>query len=172
MQATAIIIAALIATLALLVYFFLQQGLYRAEQYANIFGALLGFIGTAIALTLVRSIRQEGAQGDTKSQNFSERVDRLRTNLSESGALIQELEAEMTVRAAALERLRVEAEDNRRLAAMHKEEAEAVARLVEAIHEKGNSRSRREQLLLFGAGLATAVPFGVVGNFAYDALTK
>jgi hypothetical protein len=110
------------------------------------------------------------------AETLAGRVEALRANLAQSGSLIEEINAELHLQTTALDRIRAEAEQNQRLAALHKVEADAVRDLVAATIEGAQARaahpSRRQQWLFFLAGLFFSVPLGVVGNFVYAMLTR
>jgi hypothetical protein len=71
-----------------------------------------------------------------------------------------------------LDRIRAEAEENRNLAALHKDEADAVKKLVETtIHTAQNTtteQGKRQQWLFFLSGLLLGIPLSILANFLYD----
>jgi hypothetical protein len=100
------------------------------------------------------------------------KIEALRGTLASSGSLIAEINAELELQATSLERIKAEAEENQRLAALNQDEAEAVRKLVKATIEGAQTttanRGRRQQWLFFLAGLFASVPLGVAANFAFD----
>ncbi|MDN3356823.1 hypothetical protein [Actinomadura sp. DC4] len=76
--------------------------------------------------------------------SLEDRAVRVAELLKESGSLLDELTAEMTARAAALEQLRTEAEHAQQLAEIHKEQQEAVAMLLRLELEKQEDQLRAE----------------------------
>ncbi|WP_097320031.1 hypothetical protein [Actinoplanes atraurantiacus] len=122
-----------------------------------------------------------------------ERIARITGALSESQRLIAELQAEVDTKLAAVERLRAEEEQNRQLAAMREEEAEAVRRLLRTTiesahdelragleHERDDLRvrlqelqsaldgmresSRKDQIRFFVYGVGVSIPIGILIN--------
>ena len=102
------------------------------------------------------------------------RIEALRANPGASRALIAEIDAEFALQVAAAERIQAEAQENERLAALRRDEAEAVRQFVERTIEGAQARSAklgsRQQWLFFLAGLPVSVPLGVVGNVAFEAV--
>ena len=103
-------------------------------------------------------------------------IDRLRRVLDESIDFIPEMQAEIDLRTAAIEKLQKSAEHYEELAKLNRDEAEAVKRLVDETIRRAQAevvrRSGREQKLYFLTGLAFSIPLGVVGNFMYAILTQ
>lgn len=106
--------------------------------------------------------------------SLSDRIEVLRCNLVASASVIAEITAEMNVQTTALDRIRAEAEQNRALAALHKDEADAVKHLVEAtIHTAQSTtakQGKRQQWLFFLSGLLLGIPLSILANFVYDLL--
>jgi arginyl-tRNA synthetase len=104
------------------------------------------------------------------------RIAQLQRNLAASSKLIEEINAEFELQAATAERIKGEAQENRRLAALHEEEAEAVRLVVERTIEGAQSKAARigvrQQWLFFLAGLLAAVPLAVLANFLFAWLTS
>jgi hypothetical protein len=127
------------------------------------------------AWTAWRQKRRIGEQL-TPAPTLTDRIETLRENLGQSSTLINEINAELQLQTAALERIRAEAEENQRLAALHREEADAVRQLVSTTIEGAQSesvkQSKRSSWLFFLAGLLFSVPLGVGVNFLYDLITK
>jgi hypothetical protein len=91
---------------------------------------------------------------------IQDRITEATSAMQSAASLVDELQAEMQVRTAALERLRVENEQYEKLAAVQKVEAEAVSRLIETVidgaHAKLGRTTRRGQWLFFLAGMAVS----------------
>ncbi|MBB5960747.1 hypothetical protein FHS29_007375 [Saccharothrix tamanrassetensis] len=97
--------------------------------------------------------------------------------------MINEISVELEAQAAQIKEARAEVEHNKGLAAVHREAAEAVDKLVETtvrrvqteITVKQESASREnvkrtklQQWLFFLAGLFASIPIGLLVNFVYD----
>lgn len=123
-----------------------------------------------------------------------DRVERLMNALRESRQLVQELEAEIDTRAAAVKRLQAEEEQNRQLAALREEEARAVRNLVDSVITSAHvdlqrqmaeerdevaktlgglqteivalqKKGRRDQVLFFVFGAILSIPIGLTINW-------
>ncbi|MGH3929028.1 MAG: hypothetical protein ACRDTF_03515 [Pseudonocardiaceae bacterium] len=107
---------------------------------------------------------------------LAERIEDVRANLSQSSAIIAEINAEVELQTTTLERIRAEAEQNRRLAALHQDEADAVRELVEATLRRTQTQSAmlssRQQWGFFFGGLLFSIPMGIAGNLLYDLVTR
>jgi len=127
----------------------------------------------AVVLAAARAARRTYLPAPPPS--VTDRIEQLRSTLAESATLIQEINAEIQLETAALERVRAEADDNRRLASLHQQEADAVKALIDATIRGAQgaevAQSRRQQRLVFLAGLLLSVPLGVAGNFIFSWLT-
>jgi hypothetical protein len=121
-------------------------------------------------------LESERAAITHKPVTLSDRIEELRDNLASSSSLIDEINAELQLQIAALERMQAEAEQSQRLAALHKEEADAVRKLVattiESANEKVTRPARRSQRLYFLAGLFVSIPLGMGVNYLYDLIIK
>jgi hypothetical protein len=133
-------------------------------------GSILGLLGSLASLLLARRTATD-TPAASQPPTIRDRIDQLRENLGTSRSLIEEITAEMDVQVAALERIRAEAEENQRLAALNQDEADAVRKLVETTIQSAHGRStaagKRQQRWYFVAGLCLAIPLGVAGNFIY-----
>jgi hypothetical protein len=134
-------------------------------------------VGAVLAARLGRKLDAAPRVGSEEPvSSLPDRIEHLRQNLSQSSSLIDEINAELQVQVTALDRIRAEAEENQRLAALHKDEAEAVRQLIATTIEHSQGRatklSKRSQWLFFLAGLLSSVPLGVGVNFLYDLITK
>ena len=116
---------------------------------------------------------QRRGDGDDPSvePTVETRIEEATRALEMTAGLVNDLQAEMRARMATLDRLRNENAEFERLAAVRREEAEAVSRLIENVinrtHSKLSRSSRRDQVLFFVAGLAASIPVQlVVGLFS------
>jgi ABC-type multidrug transport system fused ATPase/permease subunit len=146
----------------------------QVRTYLQASGAIFGLILAIIAIAVSRSIARKARQSleVEKSSTLSDRIAQLTRNLTSSSGLIDEIQAELQLQVTALERIHEEAEQNRQLAALHADEAEAVRKLVAATIEGAQAKvekpSKRQQWLFFLAGLFFSIPLGVGVNFLYD----
>ncbi|MFI5589862.1 hypothetical protein ACIA5G_32770 [Amycolatopsis sp. NPDC051758] len=113
---------------------------------------------------------REGSR-DVRATPTEVKVDLLRRNLEQSGWLTTEIEAEFQLQIIALERIKAEADENQKLAALHQDEADAVRAVIESAQVKGERPVKRQQWLFFLAGLFFSIPLGVGVNFLYDLIT-
>lgn len=146
-------------------------------QYTQVPTGLLGLLLTwLVVVAASRQRKREQRAAASGRSDIADRIEVLRANLAQSATLIDEINAELKLQTTALDRIKGEAEQNQRLAALHKEEADAVRNLVaatiEGAQEKAARPSRRQQWLFFLAGLFFSVPLGVIGNFIYSLLAR
>lgn len=140
--------------------------------------AALGAAFSAVVATFGRrSAKAAGlAVATSVTPTLADRIESLSATLGQSRSLIDEITAEIDLQSTALERIRAEAEENKRLAALTKDEAEAVRKVVAAAIEQGQTKNarkgQRSQWLFFLAGILASVPLGVLGNYLYVLITK
>ncbi|MEU5848945.1 hypothetical protein [Saccharopolyspora shandongensis] len=142
--------------------------------------AVLGLTGSAFSWWFGMRLRRRSLERREEWKSRLEpptmqgRIETLRANLQASNRLIEEINAELTLRATALERIRAEAEENQRLASLHEAEADAVRGLVSATirsaQDESSTQSKRQQWWFFLAGLFCSVPLGIGVNFLYDSV--
>ncbi|MEV5542023.1 hypothetical protein AB0L13_34845 [Saccharopolyspora shandongensis] len=118
---------------------------------------------------LARTAEAEQRERET----ISDRIEKLTASLVDSRKLIDELAAEVQARTEALQKLKEETEETRRLAEMDKEAAEAVrkamAREIQETRRQLERGALRQQLVFFVLGsLVVAIPIGVIGNFVFE----
>ena len=139
---------------------------------------LLVVVSVAVEVTRHRT-REDAAKvvaSDAATETIVGRAQRLQEHLADTARLLPALQAELELRTAALDRLQVDAAHYERLAALHRDEAAAVQRLVEQTValglERTSRRGGRQQWLFFLLGLAFSVPLGAAGNLLYAWLVK
>ncbi|MFB9726756.1 hypothetical protein [Haloechinothrix salitolerans] len=141
---------------------------------AAILSAFLSLAITFVALRQSRIPTREPS--DEERSTLTGRVDDLREYLRQSSLIIEELNAELHVQTSALERMRAEAEQNQRLAALHQDEADAVRKLVDTTikdaHEEAAAIGRRIQWKFFLGGLLASIPIGFIANVIYGLLSQ
>lgn len=153
----------------------LNYGLTAGANFAQVLSVVVAAVSLLASLFLAGTASRESKTAQAEAAgppSLSDKIDSLRLTLSSSGELIAEITGELELQTAALERIRAEAEENQRLAALNKEEAEAVRKLVERTIEgaqvKASKLGSRQQRRVFVAGLLFAIPVGVAGNFAFE----
>lgn len=145
----------------------------------------------------LQAIRRIQKASDS-SDPLTARVDEVQGHLQEIAALLPVLEAELQMRNATLERVRADAVRYERLAALDRDKAETVEKLVDETVKRGvreavktlgegfdeatrmisfgidqsSKAGRKQQIQYFLLGLAGSVPLGVAGNFLFEWLTK
>lgn len=127
------------------------------EWLASLFSVLSAVLGAFVAILSALSARRMRNQAKPPEETLQERIDRAQLRLQEGVQLIQEISAEIETQQTTLEKLRIENEKNQRLAELNKEQAKAVADLVEATVALGNKKLNRSATLqqagFFLAGL-------------------
>jgi hypothetical protein len=138
--------------------------------------AVVAGIGAVVSLTVAyrrqRFLELQESPSLQPGELLTERIARVQRHLREISALLPALQAELDFRSTALEQLREDAAHYEKVAALHEPEALAVQQMVERTIERGTKRGSRQQLLFFLGGLLSAIPTGVLGNYAYTWLTK
>ncbi|GGM53619.1 hypothetical protein ACFFX1_54800 [Dactylosporangium sucinum] len=136
------------------------------DSYVRAIGVFL--LGLPGAVTFVAWVRYDRQLRGLNRPPLELRIAEAAKSLSAAARLVDELESEMQVRAAALERIAAESSEQQRLAGVRADEAEAVTKLVESVisstHARMDRANRRSQLLYFALGVATSVPIGVMIN--------
>jgi hypothetical protein len=149
--------------------------------FGDLPAALLGLFASLVAGEMARRAAKRSrkwteGQATAIVPTLADRIEILRSNLKQSTSIMDEIHAELNLQTTALDRVRAEAEQNQRLAALHQEEADAVRKLVAATIEGAQGKAarpaKRQQWLFFLAGLFFSVPLGVGVNFLYDILFK
>jgi hypothetical protein len=100
--------------------------------------------------------------GKPKDDSIEQRVHDIQSSLDATADLVNELEQELTERSAALKALVEQKEEYENLAALNREEAEAVSRLVDKAVGHAGRKSTRVGYLLFGLGVLASIPLGVL----------
>jgi hypothetical protein len=132
-----------------------------ADQMASVLGVAASLTAVLLAILVtgfqLRSRTVPSAKLPAEP-TVSSRIEEAARSLQVTAQLVDELRAEMQARAAALDRLQVENAEYEKLAALRKEEAEAVSRMIENVigstHAKLSRSSRRDQALFFALGLS------------------
>jgi len=145
------------------------QGVFVADPITI---ALLSSLAAGVGSVISAWQGRRQSSSEPQAQTIDDRINDLRSNLAASSDLIGEINAEFELQVAAAERIKAEAEENQKLAALNEEEAEAVRKVVERTIEGAQTRASkvggRQQWLFFLAGLLAAIPLGVAGNFAFE----
>jgi hypothetical protein len=135
-----------------------------AEHIPWVGAAVGGVVGLIASVHTVRAAARDAkAATDVLQQappSLAERIDQLRVILAESSALINEINAEIQLQTTALDRIRAEAEDNRRLASLHQKEADAVrgqGQVVLGLDARGVGQTAVGQGCVPGDQLASGV---------------
>jgi hypothetical protein len=143
----------------------LPDWLDSADQAASVLGVLVAVVGLLLALltwSRVPRKRGPGRSEEPAKATVERRIEAATQSLQSAAELVDELQVEMQAKVAALDRLRAENDEFEKLAAVRREEAEAVSRLIESAISGAHSRlsrsTRRDQALFFLAGLATSIP--------------
>jgi hypothetical protein len=153
----------------------LPAWLSSGDLFATVAGVLATVVGLSLSLASWRRLprlrgRRGSGDGDERraEPTVESRIEEATRALKVTAGLVSELQAEMQARMAALERLRAENDEYEKLAAVRREEAEAVSRLIENVisstHSKLGRSSRRDQVLFFVAGLAASIPVQILVN--------
>lgn len=145
--------------------------------------AAVVFFGSVVAVAVV-AVRRFGtaSQADAIKSTLSARdpllarVETLAVQLADASRLFAEIRAEMDVRVTTIEALRTQAEHYEKLAALNRDQAEAVQRLVEVTISQGNvevgRNSLRQQWGFWLGAAVLSVPLGIAVNWLFDFIFK
>jgi hypothetical protein len=121
--------------------------------------------GGAVGYQLVRLLTSppKGRGRQQADRTLDERLDRLARSIRDSARLAEEVSAEVDVRAAAVRELEEKAREAEALAALNKEQADAVRRLVDASMVTAEKHIRSDSIkigiasFVLGAGASALV---------------
>lgn len=129
------------------------------EPIAFVFG--LGSVLATLLASLLQYIQQRRRTPTAQEVTLEQRLDALARTMRESSRLLQQVSAEIEVRAATAERLKDEAQTAEQLAKLNQAQAEAVAKLVGTVVGGESKRSTRQSVLagalFFIGGVAATV---------------
>ncbi|WP_134121767.1 hypothetical protein [Kribbella kalugense] len=135
------------------------------ELFIPVLATLLGGLASAVAGTLAAR-RGRHAGDPSQSVTLEARISRLQNQMRSSAELIEQITAEMEVRAATAASLKAEAEQAQQLASLHQEQQDAVMRAVRAeIGAEGKNAARQNlkaNILFFLAGVLVSVAIQLV----------
>jgi hypothetical protein len=83
-----------------------------------------------------------------RERSVEERLDELSRSMQESAQVVTQISAELEARAMAAKQLQEDAKAAEALAGMHKEQAEAIRRLMDAEFAASERRIRRDSLIV------------------------
>ena len=111
-----------------------QDTLNAASILPTIVGTVAGTAGVVAAVrTALAARRTDAALKDVTTQaTLEERLDELSKSMRNSARLVEQVSSELEARAATAKRLKEEAETAEALAGLHKDQAEAVRRMLDA----------------------------------------
>jgi hypothetical protein len=122
--------------------------------------AILSIPTVAHAITVLLDILHLAKSQEDES--IERRLANMHGMIDETADLMDQLRQELADRSAALQALTAQKKEYENLAALNREEAEAVSRLVDKAVANANRRSTKVGYLLFILGLLTSIPLGVL----------
>ena len=132
----------------------------------EVLGYLVGCLAILSVPTIVHTvtllidiIHMAKSQEDV---SIERRIANMHHLIDESTDLMDELRQELADRSTALQALTAQKEEYQNLAALNREEAEAVSRLVDKAVGSANRKSTKVGYLLFILGLLASIPIGVL----------
>ncbi|MGH3544982.1 MAG: hypothetical protein ACRDPW_03530 [Mycobacteriales bacterium] len=132
----------------------------------NIFGlAVGGALPPLIAFYFERRATRTQERKARARSTTETKLDTATFALQQSSRLVSEVEAELKLRMITVEKLTQEAQQAEQLAQLNEQQRRAVQGLVEAASIKG---SKQGQWRFYVAGLVSAIPLGLIGDFLYD----
>jgi hypothetical protein len=135
------------------------------ELFIPILASLLAGVGSVIA-GVITAYRQRSAEAASQNLTLEDQIDRLQDQMKSSAQLIEQISAEMEVRAKTAASLKAEAEQAQQLASLHREQQDAVMRAVRAEMAAESKKSARQNLkanlLFFLGGVLVSVAIQLV----------
>jgi hypothetical protein len=132
---------------------------------AGLTAALAGMVPAAVLAVVLefrsRSAAAEREQSSVAQVTLEQRLQSLSVSMQESARLVEQVSAELDARAIAARRLQEEADYAQALVTMHKEQTEAIERLVRSGMESELAATRRD---IFRDSLRLAIPSFVLGG--------
>ena len=119
---------------------------------------------SAVAVAVDAALSSERRQRKSAARvppTIERRLDDLSTSMRQSARLVEEVSAELELRAAAARQLEEDAKAAEALAALHKDQADAIRRMMDAELETVGRRIRRDSIVIgvasFVAGVGATV---------------
>jgi hypothetical protein len=127
-------------------------------------GSVVLLLGAGVVLYVDRARPGAAADGADLSARLRERVEAVNAAFGEAAALMEDLRRDLAAQQAARQALVAETEQQRRLLAVDREQAERVRELLIEANLLERRRNRREQLLFFILGVIVSIPAGILVN--------
>lgn len=130
-----------------------------ATGIAAVVGVVGALLGAIVAARGSRTARQIAAkvEGGASQVTLEDRLSQLSKSMQQSARLVEQVSAELDARAATARQLQKEAEDAEALAALHREQADAVRRMIDAELATATRRIRSDSIKI---GIASFIAGG------------
>jgi uncharacterized membrane-anchored protein YhcB (DUF1043 family) len=127
--------------------------------FAAVVGALAAVSGALVSLVVARRSRKtvSDVEGDASQTTLEERLDELSKSMRQSARLVEQVSAELDARAASARQLQEDAKTAEALAALHKDQADAIRRTIDAELASTAKRIRSDSIKI---GIASFVAGG------------
>lgn len=141
----------------------LATSLGSASNLAAVIAAVVGTVGALLgAIVAARGSREARAiaakvEGGASQATLEDRLSQLSKSMQQSARLVEQVSAELDARAATARQLQKEAEDAEALAALHKDQADAVRRMIDSELATATRRIRSDSIKI---GIASFIAGG------------
>jgi hypothetical protein len=143
----------------------LEGSLSGSSFWVFVIAGIVGVVATIAGLVVtVRTERQaKQAASQVTQATLEGRLDELAESMRRSARLVEQVSSDLDARAATARRLQEEAESAEALAALHKDQADAVRRMIDAELATSRRGTRRDTIMIAlgffiaGGGLTLAV---------------
>jgi len=125
--------------------------LNSAAGWAAVAGAVAGVAGVVVSAIQILRPSKETIEGAKSQETLEDRLERLSGSMRESARLVAEVSAELEARETTARRLKEEAETAEALASLHKDQAEAVRKMLDVELSGQARRIRGDAIKIAGA---------------------
>lgn len=133
------------------------------STWATIVAGVVGLAAATFTLVVTVSGQRHAleqatkVEGDASQATLEDRLTRLSKSMQQSARLVEQVSAELDARAATARQLQKEADDAQALAALHKEQSDAVRRMIDAELATATRRIRSDSIKI---GIASFIAGG------------
>jgi biopolymer transport protein ExbB/TolQ len=137
---------------------------FDSASTVGLVGAVVAsFVAGLSSLAILLRSRAELLKPEISQGTLEERLEELSGSMRQSAKLVQQVEAELDARAATARRLKEEADTAEAIAAIHKDQADAIRRMMDAELTTAAKRIRSDSIkigilsFVAGGGVTLAV---------------
>jgi hypothetical protein len=116
-------------------------------------GVIVAVVATGLGFVQLRSARKDAeaaALAAPEQETLEQRMNALARTMHESSRLLEQVSAEIQMRQVRAEQLKAEADEAEKLAALNKEQVDAIKRVIASELSQESKKSRRREVLIGG----------------------